>query len=311
MGSSFVATQLLLKSGLPPLLLSGCRFLVATLSLLPFLLMESPRDGFRWRSPRRRDAVLTLLLGLLQIAAVMALVSAAMRFIDAATVAILLFTNPLIVMLVAGRALGEQLNRINRLGMVVGCAGIPVIVGGKITVSANGLIGHGLAIAAAFCWAGATIAHRKFQPNLRPATLNFWQMLVGALTLMSIAQLKCERWPTHLDFAQVIWFLWLSIPASAGSFGLWFVALSKGGATRASSFLFLAPLFTSLLAVPFLGSVLGLHQIIGGALVGLGLYLVNHRSGSRAENPKINTCLLDERSIIFAKEAKASQPHLP
>ena len=34
-----------------------------------------------------------------------------------------------------------------------------------------------------------------------------------------------------------IWFFWLIIPASVGSFGLWFYSLSQRGATT-SSFLF-------------------------------------------------------------------------
>lgn len=73
-------------------------------------------------------------------------------------------------------------------------------------------------------------------------------MMIGALAILILAYGNGLRWPDSVTAVQWGWFLWLAIPASTGSFGLWFVALSKGGAARASGFLFLAPLFTVVLA---------------------------------------------------------------
>jgi drug/metabolite transporter (DMT)-like permease len=50
-------------------------------------------------------------------------------------------------------------------------------------------------------------------------------MLIGAVAILAVAYAFGERWPTHVTIAQWNWFIWLSIPASTGSFGLWFVAL--------------------------------------------------------------------------------------
>ena len=95
-------------------------------------------------------------------------------------------------------------------------------------------------------------------------------MLVGAIAILAIAYLDGEQWPSGVTRAMGLVF-WLSIPASTGSFGLWFVALKRGGATRTSGFLFLAPLFTVILAYFILDTAISWMQAAGGVLIGLAL----------------------------------------
>ena len=93
--------------------------------------------------------------------------------------------------------------------------------------------------------------------------------------LLGIGYGAGEHWPAVTTPAEWGAFLWLAIPASTGSFGLWFVALRAGGATRASGFLFLAPLFAAVLSHVVLGASLGWLQGAGGVLIALALWLVN------------------------------------
>jgi drug/metabolite transporter (DMT)-like permease len=90
--------------------------------------------------------------------------------------------------------------------------------------------------------------------------LSFRQMLIGSLVLLGVGDGAGEQWPAVTTPADWGWFLWLAVPASTGSFGLWFVALRRGGATRASGFLFLAPLFAVVLSHFVLGATLGWLQ---------------------------------------------------
>jgi drug/metabolite transporter (DMT)-like permease len=103
-------------------------------------------------------------------------------------------------------------------------------------------------------------------------------MLIGALILLAMAYGQGEHWPAAVGPREWAWFLWLAIPGSAGSFGLWFLALRKGGATRSSGYLFLAPLFTVLLSDAILKTSLTWQQAAGGVLIGLSLWLVNRGS---------------------------------
>jgi drug/metabolite transporter (DMT)-like permease len=196
MGSSFVAGKILLQDGIPSLLLVGWRFFVAALATLPLVLLEGRlRRALLPPGAGLREAALTILIGLLQTAAVMGLLFLAMDSISASTAAILLFTNPIWVALLGRLFLGEAL----------------------------------------------------------PAS-----RLAG-----------------------------LAVPASTGSFGLWFVALEKGGATKTSGFLFLAPLFTVLLSFFVLGAPLSWQQAFGGGLIGFALWLVNRNAPARSRREEI------------------------
>lgn len=67
--------------------------------------------------------------------------------------------------------------------------------------------------------------------------------------------------------------LWLSIPASVVSFGLWFWALSQRTVTGASAWLAAVPAFSALIAWVVLGADFTLLQSAGMLLIAIGLFL--------------------------------------
>jgi drug/metabolite transporter (DMT)-like permease len=279
MGSSFVAGKVLLQDGFSPMILVGWRFLVAALAALPALYLDSDRPFYALfpSSISARDVGVIALIGLLQTAAVMGLLFLAMTSISASTAAILLFTNPIWVAVLCFAFLGESLHGTRILGLVLGVVGVALAIGpsSEILKSFAALRGEAIGIASALCWATATIINKKNNLPIGSWALSFWQMLIGAFAILVVAYGIGERWPDHVTMSQWGWFFWLSIPASTGSFGLWFVALSKGGATRTSGYLFLAPLFTVILSFVVMGTTVTWLQAGGGILIGFALWLVN------------------------------------
>jgi drug/metabolite transporter (DMT)-like permease len=285
MGSSFVAGKILLQGGFSPMILVGWRFLVAAIAALPAVYFESehPVSALVPSSISPRHAGIIALIGLLQTAAVMGLLFLAMTSISASTAAILLFTNPILVAILGAVLLGETLHRARIVGLLLGIVGVALAIGpGPDALdSVSSLRGEAIGLASALCWAIATIINKRANLPVGSWVLSFWQMLIGALAILAIAYVLGEHWPKHVTVAQWSWFLWLSIPASTGSFGLWFVALSKGGATRTSGYLFLAPLFTVILSFAVLGSTMSWVQAGGGILIGCALWLVNREIPAR------------------------------
>lgn len=281
MGSSFIAGKILLQGGFPPLVLVGWRFLLAAVATLPLVLLDAgPLGQALWpRAMVLRDALVVVLIGLLQTAAVMGLLFVAMRTIAASTAAILLFTNPIWVAVLGKIFLGESLRRTRLLGLVLGIVGVSLAIGAGVgsLPGAGAWAGQAIGLGSAWCWAAATIINKRAKLPMGSWALSFWQMLVGALAVLAIAYSSGEHWPQVTTPAQWGWFFWLAIPASTGSFGLWFVALKKGGATRTSGYLFLAPLFTVVLSFLVLGNTLVWAQALGGVLIGLSLWLVNRQ----------------------------------
>jgi drug/metabolite transporter (DMT)-like permease len=285
MGSSFIAGKILLQAGVPPMLLVGWRFFVAALATLPLVLLDhrNPWRALRPPSMSLRDGAVVVVIGLLQTAGVMGLLFLAMQTISASTAAILLFTNPILVALLGRLFLGETLHRMRVLGLIVGAAGVALAigVGPQLFVGTGTLVGEIIGLLSALCWALATIVTKRSNVPMGAWALSFWQMLVGSLAVLAYACATGERWPAVFTPAQWAWFFWLAIPASTGSFGLWYVALARGGATRTSGYLFLAPLFTVILAYFILGASLSWIQACGGLLVGVALWLVNRETPAR------------------------------
>jgi drug/metabolite transporter (DMT)-like permease len=110
-----------------------------------------------------------------------------------------------------------------------------------------------------------------------------------------LGYLKGESWPAVATPIQWGWFISLATPASTGSFRLWFIALTKGGATKCSGYLFLAPLFTVILSFFVLGVGLSWLQGAGGLLIGVALWLVNRELPGRSGAERVSEALAEGR----------------
>ncbi|MBD9467328.1 DMT family transporter [Pseudomonas sp. Pdm06] len=279
MGSSFVSGKILLEQGFDPLMLVGWRFFLAALATLPLVFMQ----GGSWRTnllPRHLDArqvLVIAIIGLTQTTAVMSLLFLAMRTVSASTAAILLFTNPVWVA-VGNRLFFAQPLKANRLlGLVAGLIGVALAIGADFAKDPQpgAWIGITLGLGAAVSWATATLIIKRNPVAVGTWTLSFWQLFIGALGALACALLAGEHWPDHLSIQQWGWFAWLAIPASTGSFGLWFVALKQADATSTSGWLFLAPMFAVLLSWAVLDIQLSVWQCLGGLLVAASIWLMN------------------------------------
>jgi drug/metabolite transporter (DMT)-like permease len=269
MGTSFVASKILLQT-IPPFTLVGWRFMLASLATLPLIFLLKQR--FQGISIKNWQQI--AVIGLLQTAGTMGLLFLSMLYISASAAAVLLFTNPLWVAALSPFILKEKIRPIQYLGLFLGFLGVILLIGFK----SNGLEmrGNFLGLASALCWASATLFAKHQQLKVPPFILSFGQMLVGGIVLVSLSFFSKETYNVATaSQADWFWFAWLVLPSSVGSFGLWYVALSRGGALRASSFLFLTPLFTVITSVLVLKTTVSLQQFMGALLVGIALYVVN------------------------------------
>jgi drug/metabolite transporter (DMT)-like permease len=167
-----VAGTILIHQGFSPMILVGWRFLAAAIVTLPLVLL----DGGAIRTallPARaglREVGLVILIGLVQTTAVMGLLYWAMQSISASTAAILLNTNPIWVGALGGVLLGEDLHRERLAGLFLGIIGVAFAIGLDREMLAGGktLMGEGIGLASAFCWAGATIINKRADLPLGP-----------------------------------------------------------------------------------------------------------------------------------------------
>jgi drug/metabolite transporter (DMT)-like permease len=269
MGTSFIASKILLQT-VPPFTLVGWRFFLAAIATLPVIFLLKQRFSGVFTQDWRKIAI----VGLLQTAGTMGLLFLSMLYISASMAAVLLFTNPLWVALLSPIILKEKIRTPQYIGLFLGFLGVVLLIG--FNANALEIRGNLLALSSALCWASATLFAKYNQLKVPPFILSFGQMLVGGILLIILSFFGNETYnlmsATPKDW---FWFAWLVLPSSVGSFGLWYVALSRGGAVKASSFLFLAPLFTVITSVLILKTSVRGQQLIGAILVGFALYIVN------------------------------------
>ncbi|WP_395667239.1 DMT family transporter [Methylocella sp.] len=277
MASSFIAGKVLLSHGAPAFLLVGWRFVVAAGAAAAALYFTTDKF-FTALFPARFEAtdwLTVIVIGVLQTSMAMGLLFWAMETIPPPTAAILLFTNPLWVALVGHALLGERLSGLRLAGLGLGVAGVALALGGGFSLEGEALKGEALGLCAGLSWAASTLVNKRARLPIETWALTFWQMASGAIALLVVAHARGQSWPADFPATGWLWFAWLAIPGSTASFGLWFLALTMGGATRSSGYLFLAPLFTVLLSAAILDAHVTPVQLLGGALIGAGVFMIN------------------------------------
>jgi drug/metabolite transporter (DMT)-like permease len=273
-----VSTKIVLAD-VAPLWTAALRFLVASLSLLPFMCssMRQQKAGLR-DLPWAKLAI----IGSLQTTGVMAFLNVGLESTTPSTAAILMASNPLLVVILARIWLREAISAGAFLGLILAFIGVVICIG--IADTGNAARGHGewLVALASVCWAVSTVLNKKFNLALSAWVLTFWQMLIGAILLALLA--AGSRQPFSLPSTAAHWgaFAWLCIPASTAAMGLWFAALRIGGSVQTSGFLFLCPLFAAFITFCLTGQLPHPHEIAGGCLIGIGLYVLSKRQKTQA-----------------------------
>ncbi len=214
-GYSWVAMKVATRDG-SPLLVAALRSVVGAAALLLYL----PLTG---RSLRPTPFVPTLVYGLLQTAGFTLLATVAVSMGGVGKTAVLAYTMPFWLALLAWRFLGERIRGATWAAFALAAVGLGLVVTPLgASTRANALaLGAGLVWAASAVWVVRALA-RERQDLL---SLTAWQMVWGALALGAVAALGelHVRWTPSFVFA----IAFLGVGASALAWSLWLLVLSR------------------------------------------------------------------------------------
>lgn len=169
--------------------ISPLQFTAMRLSLgAATLFLVLPLIG-RLKLPTRADLGIVLSVGLLQMGLFLALVNTGLLWVGAGRSAVLAYTTPLWVVPLATLVLGERLTRLKLVGLLVGLAGLAVMFNPLDFDWSNRdtLLGNGLLMLGALCWAIAILHVRAHRWTLSPLELAPWQFLVAAVPFSAVA----------------------------------------------------------------------------------------------------------------------------
>lgn len=271
-GFAFVVLRLGLRDA-SPLTFTTMRASVGGLALAAYLLAS----GRPFPADRRTQAT-ALVMGVTNVAGFWGLQSLAILRITPGETAILIYVQPLLVALGAWLFLDEALSLLTAVGLLAGFAGVVLVIGGQALLQpGQSWIGYLCALGGALCWAVGTIFFKSRPARQSLLWITALQAIYGSIPLAVLA-LVVE----HPRIAPTLTLLWTvayaGLGASALAYLIWFGLLRQHAASTVAAFVFLVPLVAVIADSVFLGDRFGLTAVLGGALIVLGIWLVNRHS---------------------------------
>ena len=233
-----------------------------------------------------------LLLGITNVAIPFFLISWGEQAIDSAVAAILDATVPLFTILIAHFALGDDKITFHKtLGLLVGFAGVVLLMSKDIGASSSSLLGELAVVVASMFYAGSGVYARKTTEDM-PGILRSVGPLTSSTAAMWLATFVVER-PVHMPHLPITWIalLWLGILGSGFAFILSYYLIHEIGPTRTSMVTYLFPLGGVILGVSFLSEHVSWQLLAGGALIVASLAVANYqpRQAEAAKDPRAMT----------------------
>ncbi|NIC36955.1 DMT family transporter [Halomonas desiderata] len=245
------------------------RWLLALLVLTPFLLPAA----WRHRQTIRREWAKLAILGLLGMGLWQGLAYVAAETTSATNMGILAAMVPLLTVLLSALILREAPSLGGTVGGLVALFGVLVLLGRGDPLSLLELevaLGDLLMVVAATCYALYGVMLKRWPLDLPPWVLLYAQVVFAVLFLLPPYLMGPM---TPVDGHNVWLILYAGIPASIITTYLWMRAIRQIGASQASIFINLMPLFSALIAMAYLGERIALFHLVGGVLVLAGVLM--------------------------------------
>jgi drug/metabolite transporter (DMT)-like permease len=290
-GSTYLAIRVGVGH-LPPLLFAGIRYVVAGALLYPIARRTTSRSrgpGERGTRRETRPGVRAWLagaaVGILLLSAGNGGVSFAETRLPSGFAAVLVATVPLWMIVFAWAMQHQRVAGKSAAGLLVGLAGVVVLVGSA--APSGGIIYVIIVLGAAAAWGfGSVLSHRLPVPGyaLLAAAI---EMLAGGVVLLVVAAATGEF--SHVRWSAVPATSWIALaylvgPGSILAFTAYGYALSHLPVTTVSTYAYVNPVVAVLAGVVILGEHLSLREGLGAALVVGSVVIILHRSRKPARS---------------------------
>ena len=239
------------------------RTAIAAVLLLPFVLrgrqLAWVRD--RWR--------VLVLYTAVEVAGPWGLLTWAERHLTSSLAGLIIAAVPLLGVLV-NRLAGshEQVDRRRMIGLLVGVAGVVLLVG--LQIGELDMLAVGAVLLTALGYATGPIILSRTMADL-PATAVVAASLV--LTALVYAPWAAASWPAHVSGEVIAAVVVLAVVCTAVAFLIFFALIREVGPTRATVITYVNPAVALLLGVVILGEPFTLGMALGFPLVIVGSIL--------------------------------------
>jgi len=277
-GASFIATKVALQD-ISPVTLVWLRFSVGVIILGISVLVRG-----KFKVPQRSEIGYFSLLGFLGITFHQWLQSNGLQTSEAGTTAWIVSTTPVFMALLGWIVLKEKLGWTKSGGIALAFAGVLIVVSkgnlASIFINQIGQPGDYLIVVSAVNWAVFSVLSRRGLKKHPANLMMFYVMLFGWIFtsilffttdgLFEISSLSPRGW-VALSF--------LGIFCSGLAYIAWYDALQTLPTAQTGAYLNLEPLVAVIVAFFILGEPITFALLIGGAVILLGVWMVNRKKG--------------------------------
>jgi drug/metabolite transporter (DMT)-like permease len=249
-----------------PFTFAALRSMLGALALFPLL----PFKGGTAAPPKAMGGI--ILLGLFQTAGFLGFTFWALVEGGAGKTAVLVYTMPFWVLILARLFLGERIRRLQWPAILLSLAGLLMIF--EPWQGRKGFFPEVLAVIAGITWAASVIIAKQLMKREKIPLLQLtaWQMLFGAVPLVIVAFIIREG-PVNWSVPFIAALVYNVIPGNAVAWFLWLYVLEKLPAGVAGMGSLAIPLVGVVSAWLQLGERPGPFEAVGMLLIGLALLI--------------------------------------
>ena len=269
-GSAFMLVKVALDE-LTPLTLVEGRLSGAALFLATVLVVTGrslPRSPRPW--------LIFAVMGVVNMVFPFTLLAWGQQHIESSQAAILVASMPLSTGILAHFWINERLTTDRALGVLVGFAGVFVLIGGDLgDLTESSTLAQLAVLVGVFGYAVGTVFARRYLQDGDPVVFATGQTIVAAAIMAPVA-LAVDQ-PFDLAISAKVGLSWatLGLVNSGVAYLLFFWLLQRVTATQASMVTYLVPVTALFLGALVLDERLGANSFVGLAVIVAGVWIVN------------------------------------
>lgn len=259
----------------PPFLFAGMRTLLGGI-MLAFVLLPGWRK-IQWK----KTWPIYMISSFFNIMIFNGVQTFGLQFLPSGLFSVIVYLQPVLVVLLAWLWLKESLSPIKIAGMIIGFLGVVVVsldgISGNISI-----LGIILAFVTGAGWAVGVVYVKKTSSLVDGLWLVALQNIFGGVILSGIGLSTGE------GLSEIVWnvpyvssLLYGAILGVTGATAVYFKLMNSGESSKVSSFTFLVPLISVGIGTLFLGEPFTISLFSGLVLILLSIYMINRKQKMR------------------------------
>jgi drug/metabolite transporter (DMT)-like permease len=263
-GSTYLAIRVMVET-IPALLGAGMRFAIAGAAMLALLAI---RRGLRALRPSRAELAGAALVGLL-LPGANAVVTAAEVDVPSGLAALLVGSVPLVVILLR-RATGDRVARASLVGVVVGFAGVALLLLPGERPDGATLTGMLAILVAAAMWASGSFLTPRLPMPRDPLAATGWELLLGGLMIVAAGLLAGEGGDVHpsaFSGDSLLAFAYLVVVGSVVAFSVYSWLLRNVRVSKVATYAYVNPVVAIVLGWLILDETVTVTMLAGAAVI--------------------------------------------